>query len=241
MTTPSSDANIWQPIIDRPFGLHPVAADARPSEQQQAHFGMLAVAMRADLAETNLIIDALQLCERRYGFAKIKPHLLMITAAVENAVALCGNSVTLIGMQRKMANAGLFVGSLLERCAEVDASTRRFPKSDFENRLSSPWVEFEDCLLGANIAKKLGLLEEKHPERAQPYSALAAECRKRLGLKGIVDIEALGRRHIAARPEDCVACTNHFIRDAEKMIRDKGIKSPPHWREMVRRYGLAKG
>ena len=81
MTTTNSDASIWQPIIDRPFGLHPVAPDARPSEQQQAHFGMLAVAMRADLAETNLIIDALQLCERRYGFAKIRPHLLMINSS----------------------------------------------------------------------------------------------------------------------------------------------------------------
>ncbi len=51
---------------------------------------------------TQQIIDALQLCERRYGFAKIRPHLMMITAAVENAVALCGNSVTLIGMQHSV-------------------------------------------------------------------------------------------------------------------------------------------
>lgn len=240
MTTTNNDSNLWQPIIDRPFGLHPVAPDARPSEQQQAHFGMLAVAMRADLVETNLIIDALQLCERRHGFAKIQPHLAMITAAVENAVALCGNSVSLIGMSRKMANAGLFVGALLERCVEGDATPNRLSKSDFENRLSSPRVEFEDCLLGANIAKMLGLLDEQHPERAQPYSALVAECRKKLGMKGILDIETIGQRHVAARPEDCVTSNCHFIRDAGKMIRDKAIKPPPHWREMVRRHGLSK-
>ncbi|NJM40812.1 MAG: hypothetical protein HC853_08595 [Anaerolineae bacterium] len=228
----------WQPLVDRPIALERVANDTRPTTAQTKHFAALAEAMRADAAEAALIADALQLCESKHGFQAIAPHLGMIVAAIENTIALSGTTVSLIGLQRKLANAGLLVGTLVERCAEVNDTTRRFPKSDFGARIGSPRVEFEDCLVGASIARKLGILNEHEPRRAQPYSALVAAFRKKLGVKGIKIIEDCGRVHATTRADGAVASVNGFVRDANQLMRQHDIGAPPQWRMLLRTLGV---
>ena len=203
-----------------------VAADARPALAQ--HFSLLAVSMHATREEAEDIIDALQLCERRHGFGKVGPILAKVTAAIENAVTLTGLSITTLGIQRQLANAGLFVGALVEQMAEVDSSTHRFPLSEYNQRANSPRPEFEDCLMGASIAKRFGYLHEDRPQEALPFSALVASFRMKLGARGVLMVEEMGRRRLGLVK---------FIDEVGAQAAQLNLLVPTRWREFVVMHG----
>lgn len=187
----------WRPRFNEEPPVMDVAADARPALAQLQHFSLLAVSMHATREEAEDIIDALQLCERRHGYGKVGPILAKVTAAIENAVTLTGLSITTLGIQRQLANAGLFVGALVEQMAEVDSSTRRFPLSEYQQRANSPRPEFEDCLMGASIAKRFGYLHEDRPQAALPFSALVASFRMKLGARGVLMVEEIVKKSVS--------------------------------------------
>lgn len=219
----------WQPIVRNPVLLEPVAEDVRPDMQQVAHFAMLCVAMRARLDETNDIVQALQYCERTHGYGRIAAVLPSIAAAVENAVELIPATIAQLGMQRQLANPGLFVGSLVEELARIPGNTRKFPISQYRERLHSPRVEFEDCLLGAGVAKKLGLLDETQPHLARPYSRLMTEFRRKLGKEGVLVVDETAR-NVRDRTPDAAEWAPSFARDIERIAKRNEVRLPALWR-----------
>lgn len=222
----------WQPITRNPVLLEPVVDDVRPEMQQVAHFAMLCVAMRARVDETDDVIQALQYCERTHGFGRISAVLPAVVAAVENAVELIPATIGQLGMQRQLANPGLFVGSLVEELARIPGNTRKFPISQYRERLHSPRVEFEDCLLGAGVAKKLGLLDETQPHLARPYSRLMTEFRRKLGKEGVLIVDETAR-NIQGRVQDATQRVPAFVRDIAQIAKRNGVPLPALWRVYV--------
>jgi hypothetical protein len=194
---------------------------------------MLCVAMQARLDETDDIIQALQYCERVHGYTIIGHALPLIVAALENAITLIPSTITSLGIQRHLASPGLFVGALVEELARVPGHTRKFPLSQYRERLRSPHVEFEDCLIAASMARKLGLLDEAKPQRVRPYSRLVTEFRKKLGQQGIVLMDDLALS--AQQSPGTVSATRvaTFIASADKLAKQHQITLPAHWRAYV--------
>ena len=91
--------------------------------------------------------------------------------------------------------------------AEVDSSTRRFPLSEYQQRANSPRPEFEDCLMGASIAKRFGYLHEDRPQEA--FSAQVASFRMKLG-RGDVDGGGDGAAGIGVGISDIYARDRHY-------------------------------
>lgn len=231
---------LWKPTLPTDMAFEALAEDVRPEMQQVAHYAMLAVAMGATSGETDDIIRALQQCERIHGFNRMNPALDVLTAAIENAVTLTSTPITLLGHKRQLASPGLFVGSLTEALAHIPASTRKFPASHDHTRIHSPYVEFEDCLLGAEIVKAFHLLSESNPQVARPYSRLVAAFRQRHGQGGTLMIEAL-----AKEVRDQFASVNHaslepmsprvtvFVQAIEHKSQTHGVTLPALWRLYV--------
>lgn len=219
----------WTMLAKPSIAVEGVAPDARPELQQVAHFAMLCVAMQAQLDETDDIIQALQYCERVHGYKVIQHALPLIVAAIDNAVTLIPSSVTSLGVQRHLASPGLFVGALVEELARVPGHTRKFPLSQYQERLRSPHVEFEDCLIAASAARKLGLLNEARPQLIRPYSRLTTEFRKKLSQQGLLLIDDTARESQAANqsPDNT---TRHFIKRIDQLMSEHHIAPPPHWR-----------
>jgi hypothetical protein len=222
----------WQPIVRNQVLLEPVVEDVRPEMQQVAHFAMLCVAMHARMDETDDIIQALQYCERTHGYGRISTVLPSVIASIENAVELIPATIAQLGMQRQLANPGLFVGSLVEELARIPGNTRKFPLSQYRERLHSPRVEFEDCLLGAGVAKKLGLLDETQPHLTRPYSRLMTEFRRKLGKEGVLIVDETAR-NVLDRVQDASQRVSSFIRDVEQSAKRNDVLLPALWRVYV--------
>lgn len=222
----------WQPIVRNQVLLEPVVEDVRPEMQQVAHFAMLCVAMHARMDETDDIIQVLQYCERTHGYGRISTVLPSAIASVENAVELIPATIAQLGMQRQLANPGLFVGSLVEELARIPGNTRKFPLSQYRERLHSPRVEFEDCLLGAGVAKKLGLLDETQPHLTRPYSRLMTEFRRKLGKEGVLIVDETAR-NVLDRVQDASQRVSSFIRDVEQSAKRNDVLLPALWRVYV--------
>ena len=230
----------WKPRFNEPPEMAAVAEDVRPSTQQLHHYSFLAVIMRADSNETEDIVEALQYCERRHGFKVISPFLALVTAAIENAITLAGMRVTDLGIQRHLASPGLFVGSLIEEMSKVDSSTRRFPMSQYRERINSPYLEFEDCLMGAGVARKLGVLTEEKPQDAQPFSALIGAFRLRMLAKGTLLVDNLGREIRDKQIADSQLRLNTFAQAIRAQAEINKVLLPPQWRMYMRNsLGLA--
>ena len=231
----------WRPITSPDLRFEPVAEDARPEMQQVAHFAMLCVVMRASLDETNDIIQALQHCERAHSLVRIAIALPVVVAAIENAVALMPTTVTQLGLQNGLATPGLFIGALVEELAQISAEACRFPCKRGRERPRSPRVEFEDCLAGARVARRLGLLDELRPAVSQPYSRLVTAFRNRLGREGVLLVEetaqhagetaGVGANNAGA---DNAHAAQHFMRDIGEAARIRSAPLPAHWRSYAR-------
>ncbi len=229
----------WRPIASPDILLEPVADDARPEMQQVAHYAMLCVAMRATLDETGDIIQALQYCERTHGLPRIAGAFALAAASVENAVELIPSTITQLGVQRQLASPGLFVGALVEQLARIPGDTRKFPLSQYRERMHSPHVEFEDCLIGASIARRLGLLDEMRPSASRPHSRLVTEFRKKRAQEGVLLLDAAAR---AARGEadanaagaSATDAAQRFIAEVARLSRRLSIPLPAHWRAYIR-------
>ncbi len=178
--------------------------------------------------ETDDVIQALQYCERTHGFGRIAPVLPSVVAAVENAVELMPTTIAQLGMQRQLASPGLFVGSLVEELARIPGNTRKFPISQYRERLHSPRVEFEDCLLGAGVAKKLGLIDETQPHLARPFSRLMTEFRRKLGKEGVLIVDETAR-NVRDRLPDMAQWVPTFVRDIEQSAKRNDIALPALW------------
>lgn len=230
----------WKPTVPSDITLEPLADDARPEMQQVAHYAMLCVAMQATLLETDDIIRALQQCERIHGFNRIGPVFATMTAAIENAVALIPMPITMLGIRRQLSNPGLFVGSLVEELARVPGNTRKFPMSQYRERLHSPYVEFEDCLLGAGIAKKLQVLSENNPQASRPYSRLITEFRRKHGQDGILVVDETAReirdqyaQSIQVESVSSTTLVKAFIAVIKRKAHEKSVTLPALWRLYV--------
>lgn len=224
----------WQPIVRPDTWVESVADDVRPELQQMAHYAMLCVAMHAALEETDDVIQALQYCERTHGFGRVAPVLGMVVASLESAVTLIPMSITMLGVQRHLANAGLFVGYLIEELARIPGHTRRFPLSQYSERVSSPHVEFEDCLLGAGVLKKLGLLSEGEPGMARPYSRLVTEFRKQHGTLGICMVDDAAKRVqelVQGKPNS--SPIPMFAQEVEQLAKKHEVSLPMVWQVYV--------
>ena len=224
----------WHPIVRPDTWVEAVSEDVRPQMQQLAHYAMLCVAMRAALAETDDVMRALQYCERTHGFARVAPVLAMVVASLENAVTLIPMAITTMGVQRHLANAGLFVGYLVEELARVPGHTRRFPLSEYSERVNSPHVEFEDCLIGAGIVKKLGRLTEGDPALARPYSRLVTEFRKQHGTLGVCMLDDAAKQV----QEILTGKTNSspipmFADEVERLAKRHRVSLPMVWQMHV--------
>jgi hypothetical protein len=161
----------------------------------------------------------------------------LITSAVENAISLksgIGLRVTDLGIPGHLASAGLFIGSLVEEMSKVDSSTRRFPMSQYRERMNSPYIEFEDGLMGAGVARKLGVLTEERPQDAQPFSALVPGFRVKMLAKGtlLVDNQA---REVHDRQ---IANTHERLKTFATAIKNQGaankVPLAPQWRTYMR-------
>ncbi len=225
----------WQMLAQPSVKVEAVAPDARPEIQQVAHFAMLCVAMQARLDETDDILQALQYCERVHGYKVIGHALPLIVAALENAVTLIPSTITSLGIQRHLASPGLFMGALVEQLARVPGHTRKFPLSQYRERLRSPHVEFEDCLIAASMARKLGLLSEARPQLVRPYSRLVTEFRKKLGQQGIVlmDDVAIAVASEARAANQAINAVSSFIARVEPLAKEYALTLPAHWRAYV--------
>ena len=228
----SGKTNDWRPRLNEPLALETVPESTRPSLEQRAHYAMLAVSMRASIEEAEDIVEALQFCENKHGLSKVKPILPLIVSVIGNAVTLMQVSITFMGIQRHIANAGLFVGSLIEHLAEVDSSTRRFPLSQYQERLNSPHVEFEDCLIGVGIAKRFIALGEMRPQQALPYCALVNAFRTKRRAKGMLALENLSRELQGAGHPIAT-----WLTAIDTLASKEKVKLPPQWRTYVRECG----
>ena len=224
----------WHPIVRPDTWVEAVSEDVRPDMQQLAHYAMLCVAMRAALDETDDVIRALQYCERTHGFARVAPVLGMVVASLESAVTLIPMAITMMGVQRHLANAGLFVGYLIEELARIPGHTRRFPLSQYSERVNSPHVEFEDCLLGAGVLKKLGLLNEGDPALARPYSRLVTEFRKQHGTLGVCMVDDAAKQVqevLAGKPNS--SPIPMFAHEIEQLAKKHHVSLPMIWQMHV--------
>ena len=219
----------WHPRFSEEVAMMAVAADVRPTTTQLMHYPLLAVSMHATRDELEDIVEALQFCERKHGFAKIVPALPTVTAAVENAVALTGLGVTKLGIMHQLASPGLFIGALVEQLAEIDSSTRRFPLSQYNERINSPRLEFEDCLIGASVARKLDMLREERPQDVQPFSALVAQFRIKLGARGTLLVDKAARE-----AHESPLRLAQFIQVVGRLAAAEKVNPPPQWRMWVR-------
>ena len=73
------------------------------------------------------IIQALQYCERAHGYAKIASAYTLITGALDSAVTLIPSNITLIGIQRQLANPGLFIGASTRATCSINAPINTTP------------------------------------------------------------------------------------------------------------------
>jgi len=224
----------WRPLKDPNVALGQVAEDERPEMMQVAHYAMLCVAMQATLDETGDIMKALQHCERTHGFRQIAPTLPTITAAVDNAVYLIQISISFMGMQQQLATPGLFIGSLVEQLASIPGQTRKFPLREYRERIRSPHVEFEDCLLGAGLAKKMGILSESAPHLSRPYSRLMTEFRRKYSHAGALMLDELAHdiqeKYTNSASNERVSA---FVRAVALLASKKKLGLPPQWRLYV--------
>lgn len=219
----------WRPVFDRPVELAPVADDTRDTLTQMAHYLRLTGQMNVTTQEAVAISEAFQLCERAHGYARIAPALKVVACVVENAIALTGTTVTLIARQRGYRNAGLLVGCLLEERIHIEPDRRRFPPCNFEPRVGSPYVEYEDCLMGVRTAERLGPLDEVSPSVTRPFGALASAFRQRLGVKGWRWLEDVAAGAVAmTKPLD--AFTGAVSAEAMRT----GVRLPAQWRHFIR-------
>lgn len=219
----------WHPIFDHPVELAQVADDTRDTLTQMAHHLRLTEQMNVTSQETSDIIEALQLCERAYGYSHIAPAFGVVTSVVENAVALTGTTVTLIARQRGYRNAGLLVGCLLENRIHVEPGERRFPLCGYEPRVGSPYVEYEDCLTGVLIAEQLGRLDEQSPQATRPFGVLASAFRRLLGVKGLRWLE-----ETAASAGTLMAPMGTFAVVVNAEAIRTGLRLPAQWRRFTR-------
>lgn len=224
----------WRPLPEPGATLDKVADDVRPEMAQMAHYAMLCVAMQATLDETGDIMRALQHCERTHGYTRIAPTLPTITAAIDNAVFLMQISISWIGMQQQLATPGLFIGALVEQLSSIPGQTRKFPLREYRERIHSPRVEFEDCLLGAGLAKKMGILTESNPQISRPYTRLMTEFRRKYGHSGALMLDEMARdiqeKHAGAASSKRV---QEFVRAVAALATKKKLSLPPQWRLYV--------
>ena len=225
---------MWEPLITQPVLLEPIAADARPDVEQLSHYALMCVGMRATLDETSEIIEALQYCERAHGYPKIAASYVLIVGALDSAVTLIPSTITMIGIQRQLASPGLFIGALIEQVARVDAPTRKYPMSQYHERLRSPHVEFEDCLIGASVARRLGVLTEHAPHVARPFGRLVAEFRKKHAQRGILLVDEAARE-VQTKSQDAMPL--HFIESIEALAKSNAVALPALWRKYVQEDG----
>ena len=224
----------WRPLYEPSAMLEEIAQDTRPEMAQLAHYAMLCVAMQATLDETSDIIRAFQHCERTHGYAMIAPTLPTITAALDNAVFLMQVSINLIGIQQQLSTPGLFIGALVEQLARIPGQTRKFPMREYRERIHSPRVEFEDCLLGAGLAKKLGILSDSAPQVSRPYSRLMTEFRRKHGHAGVLMLDEMAREiqetTLGVASDQRV---REFVQAVAVLATKKKITLPPQWRVYV--------
>ena len=221
---------VWEPLISQPILLESIAADARPDAEQLSHFALMCVGMRATLDETSDIIEALQYCERAHGYAKIATSYVLIVGALDSAVTLIPSTITMIGIQRQLASPGLFIGALIEQVARVDAPTRKFPMSQYRERLRSPHVEFEDCLIGASVARRLGVLTDSAPHAARPFGRLVAEFRKKQAQRGILVVDEAAR-DVQTKSQDAMPA--RFMASIDALAKSHAVALPALWRKYV--------
>lgn len=230
----------WRPMPSSDMALECVAEDVRPEMQQVAHYSMLCIAMQATLDETDDVIRALQQCERVHGFNRVGPTLAVLTAAIENAVTLIPMPIQRIGRNRHLSSPGLFVGSLVEELARLPSHRRKFPTGQHRIRLHSPYVEFEDCLWGAEMAQRLHLLTEINPHAARPFGRLITAFRQQRGQDGILMVDNTARivrdRFASANrlaPDSGSALITGFVQAIDHMAQAQGITLPALWRLYV--------
>lgn len=179
----------WTPIFNREPAMAAVSDTARSPLEQMAEFGAIAAwLLRADVVtpiEAEQIVEALQLCERTHGYPAIASGVRFAALAVWTGPLMTGASLTALAHQRGCVTAGLLFGALVEKWAgRTQRLTPRFPKMRERPRPASPHIEFDDCLLGSEMALRTGA-----EDGAAAAAALIAALRARFVTRAVEEIE----------------------------------------------------
>jgi hypothetical protein len=175
----------WRPIFDSPPAHAAVANDARLSVVQQQDFLARARRMGANERECKEIVEALQLCERLYGFKKVDGALSFVEGLLACATVSLGVPLSRVAALCSQPTAGALAGALIEQSLGVDPPTRQFP---IGHALAPPagfGLAFGDCVVASRWMDALGLLTAGHVDRLRAYAQLARAIRTQAGGSGL--------------------------------------------------------
>lgn len=175
----------WRPIFESPPAFSPVASDCRLAIVQQQDFLVRARRMGADEKERGEIVEALQLCERCYGYGSVDGALPFVEGVLACAAFSLQVPLRRVASLCGLPSSGVLAGALIEEALKVESTARRFPLGHVMAQPAGLGLSFGDCVTAARWMDAMHLLTPAHVDRLRAYAHLARAIRTQAGAPGL--------------------------------------------------------